>query len=87
MLVRITIALVLLVIDLLWFFSRYPNLRERYAGHINWAAGNLDLITKEIFDFRVLFFVFLIFIPAVLVSWILAEVDSWISERKMEEER
>ena len=80
MIKRIGLACFLLLVDLIYFFTRYPDWMDRYAGHINIGNGNLDLLTKEIVDFRVLFFVFLVVIPAPLISWIIAEI--FCQERK-----
>ncbi len=65
-------TLSMLIIDLLYFFSKYPDYIERYTGYININNGNLHLLTEEIVHFRVTAFLFLICIPSLAVSLLIA---------------
>jgi len=66
------LPLILLAINIWWFFSQHPYIAKEYTGYINMGAGNLHLLTKEIVDFRALLFLFLILIPSILISIIIA---------------
>lgn len=76
------LPLILLAIDILWFFYQYPDPGKEYAGHINIGAGNLYLLTKEILDFRTMLFLFLILIPSLLISAMTATIMVYIEEKK-----
>lgn len=72
LLLGVFLPVILLVINLSWFFNQHPNPTKEYVGYINIGAGNLHLLTKEIVDFRALLFLFLIVIPSILISVIIS---------------
>jgi len=82
MIKRVGLACFLLLMDLLYFFNKYPDWINRYAGHINIGNDNLDLLTKEIFDYRALLFVFLVLLPSLLLAWIITEISCYYQGRE-----
>ncbi|OGF63930.1 hypothetical protein A2661_02110 [Candidatus Giovannonibacteria bacterium RIFCSPHIGHO2_01_FULL_45_24] len=84
MIKRLGLPCFLLLMDLLYFFTKYPDWMQGYAGHINIGSGNLGLLTKEIVDFRVLLFVFVIMLPSVFLSWIFVEISCYFQKDQLE---
>ena len=78
----ILLPLILLVIDILWFFYQHPDPKKEYVGHINIGAGNLYLLTKEILDFRAVLFLFLVLIPSLLISAVIATIMVYTENNK-----